>query len=269
MSNHFNLSNNDNKTWMKLTSSRAFRDCNCCCCCCCCCIIAPDAFGIDVEADKLFELLLALMLLLLLLLYTDDGGGWLLEKLSSNKLGMLGNVCCVLLAFHLLLFRLERELREVKTVFNDESVYCHIERWDNLQWRLLRTPMWIWRRTLQRRMFWHKIQNVIFSQAGRDACLRAVTSRLVLNLASSTRRAWCNGASNIVLWLLLLRWRWWGWGWGRFAARVSSCLFHLNVAMQLLQKYLIRITVDDQDAFLLSVVALIAFECCIRNPRTI
>lgn len=84
-----------------LTSSRAFW--GCCwwwCCCCCCCNDAPDAFGIDVEADKVFKLLLALRLLLLLLLYTDDGG-WLLAKLSSNKLGILGNVCCVLLAFHL------------------------------------------------------------------------------------------------------------------------------------------------------------------------
>lgn len=65
-------------------------------------MIAPDVFGTDVEADNVFKLLLALILLLLLL-YTDEGGGWLCAKLllSSNKLGILGNVCCVLLAFHL------------------------------------------------------------------------------------------------------------------------------------------------------------------------
>lgn len=90
----------------ELTSSSGIWDC---CCCCCCIIIAPDAFGIDVEADNVFELLLALMLLLLLLLlYTDDGGWLLLAKLSSNKLGMLGNVCCVLFAFHLRMFSFSR-----------------------------------------------------------------------------------------------------------------------------------------------------------------
>ena len=45
-----------------------------------------------------------------------------------------------------------------------------------------------------------------------------------------------------------------------FVAGIGSCLFHLNVAMQLLQNYLICITVDDQHAFLLRVVTLIAFE---------
>lgn len=129
-----------------LTSSTGF-----CTGCCCCCMIAPDAFGIDVAADKVFKLLLALMLLLLLLLYTDvDDGGWLLlAKVSSNKLGILGNVCCVLLAFHLLVSQWK-----FKT-YNERN-------WLNLQWRLLGTPVRVGRRPLQRRVFWHKIQNIIF-----------------------------------------------------------------------------------------------------------
>lgn len=93
-------------------------------------------------------------------------------------------------------------------------------------------------RTLQRRVFWHKIQNIVFSHARGDARLRALSLGEVLTLASgSDTRRW---------WLLV--------------AGISSCLFHLDVAMQLLQDYLICITVDDEDALLLGVVLLAAFE---------
>lgn len=97
--------------WKLLTSSIAiWWDCCCCCCICCCCVcccccrcwvdIALDAFGIcmDDDDDDVEELLL----LLLFLLYITDDCGWLLAKLSSSKLGILGKVDVLLLAFHLL-----------------------------------------------------------------------------------------------------------------------------------------------------------------------
>lgn len=128
----------------------------------------------------------------------------------------------------------------------------------NLQWRLLRTPVRVWRRTFRRRMFWHEIQNIVFPYTSRYTRLVAVTCSKVLNLAGS---AW-----NIdVVTNCRCRWRW------RllFGAGICSCLFHLNIAMQLLQCYLICITVDDEDALFLIVVALITFEHRVRMGRAI
>lgn len=89
--------------WKLLTSSIAiWWDCCCCCCVCCCRCwvdIALDAFGISIDDD---DDVAELLLLLLFLLYITDDCGWLLAKLSSSKLGILGNVDVLLLAFHLL-----------------------------------------------------------------------------------------------------------------------------------------------------------------------
>lgn len=126
---------------------------------------------------------------------------------------------------------------------------------DNSQWRLLRTPMWVGRRTLQRRVFWHKIQNIILSHARWDARFGAMTLSEVLAFHSSTR-------SSYVARITRRRRR-------RFVAGICSCLFHLNVAMQLLQDYLICITVEDEDALLLGVVALVTFENGIGYTRSI
>lgn len=42
--------------------------------------------------------------------------------------------------------------------------------------------MWIGRRALQRRVFWHIVQNLILPHARRDARLRAVACGLILHL---------------------------------------------------------------------------------------
>lgn len=117
--------------------------------------------------------------------------------------------------------------------------------------------MGVGRRTFRRRMFWHEIQNIIFPHASRDACLATVAGGKVLNLAGST---W--SIDIVTHRRRRLRWR-------LFSAGISSCLFHLNIAMQLLQCYLIRITVDDEDALFFIVVALVALEHCVRNTRSI
>lgn len=127
----------------------------------------------------------------------------------------------------------------------------------HLQWRLLRTPMrtCVGRRALQRRVFWHKIQYIILPQARWDACFWAMTRSLILHLGS--RRQLIDVDIN-----------WWR-RLSHLTTGISSCLFHLNVAMQLLQSYLISITVDDQHAFLLRVIALIAFKNRIWNTRSV
>lgn len=131
--------------------------------------------------------------------------------------------------------------------------------WHNSQWRLLRTPVRIGRRTLWRRVFWHKIQYLILSEARRDARLGAVTCSWILD-SWSRYSAWsCSAVAN-----------WWWWCRLRLLiAGISSCLFHLNVAMQLLQDYLIGITVDDQNALLSRVFALVALKYGIGNTRSI
>lgn len=43
-------------------------------------------------------------------------------------------------------------------------------------------------------------------------------------------------------------------------AGIRSSLFHLNVTVQLLESDLVSLAIDDQNAFLLGVVALVAFE---------
>lgn len=127
----------------------------------------------------------------------------------------------------------------------------------NLQWRLLRTPVWrIGGRSLQRRVFWHEIQYVILPQARRDTRLGAVASSLILHLGS-----WRKGLSGQLHQRHTVR--------RKLFSGISSCLFHLNVAMQLFQSYLICITVDDQYAFFLRVVALVAFKYRIGNTRSI
>lgn len=120
------------------------------------------------------------------------------------------------------------------------------------QWRLLRTPVRVVGRTLQRRVFWHKIQNIILSHARWDARFVAVSLGEILTLASSACSSHVAGR----------RWR-------LLVAGISSCLFHLDVAMQLLQDYLICITVDDEDALLLGVVLLTAFEDSVGNARAV
>lgn len=109
---------------------------------------------------------------------------------------------------------------------------------------------------MRRRVFWHKIQNIILSHARRDARFRAVTLGEVLTLSSCIR-------SDCIAVAVVARRRW------LLVAGISSCLFHLDVAMQLLQDYLICITVDDKDAFLLGVVTLVAFEDGVGNARSI
>lgn len=56
----------------------------------------------------------------------------------------------------------------------------------DLQWRLLRTPVGVGRRTLQRRVFWHKIQNIILPQARGDAGFGTVASGEVFTSSSGT-----------------------------------------------------------------------------------
>lgn len=43
-------------------------------------------------------------------------------------------------------------------------------------------------------------------------------------------------------------------------AGIRSCLFHLNVAVQLFESYLVSLTIDDQDTLLPSVVPLVTLE---------
>lgn len=62
------------------------------------------------------------------------------------------------------------------------------------------------------------------------------------------------------MWLLLLL---------LLTAGIRSCLFHLNVAVQLLESDLVCLAVDDQHALLLSVVALVALENRAGNSGSI
>ena len=124
----------------------------------------------------------------------------------------------------------------------------------NSQWRLLGTPVRVVRRTLRRRVFWHKIQYIILSQTRWDARFRAVTLGEIFTFSSCT----CSRSH-----IASCRRR------GLLGAGISSCLFHLYVAMQLLQDYLICITVEDEDALFFGVVLLVAFEDSVRYTRSI
>lgn len=126
------------------------------------------------------------------------------------------------------------------------------------QWRLLRTPVRVGRRTLQRRVFWHKIKNIILPHARRDARFRAVTCRQIFTFTSCTR---CIGAVVAVS----ARWR----RRRLLRAVVRPCLFHDDLAVEPLQDYLICITVEDKNALLFRVVALIALEDGVWNARSL
>lgn len=52
-------------------------------------------------------------------------------------------------------------------------------------------------------------------------------------------------------------------------AGIRSRLFHLNVAVQLLESDLVSFTIDDEHAFLLSVVALVALKNRAGHPGSI
>lgn len=89
-----------------------------------------------------------------------------------------------------------------------------------------------------------------------------MASGLVLHLAADARR------KSVDVAVELLRGRRCC-GLCEFAAGISSCLFHLDVAVQLLQDDLVRLAVEYQDAFFLIVVTLVALEHRVWHPRTI
>lgn len=153
----------------------------------------------------------------------------------------------------------------------------------NSQWRLLGTSvrMRVGRWALQGigRIFWHEIQYIVtLSRARRDACLCAMPYghiAVILSHASATAAATTTAATSAStvhrrrrcrllrysrLHLLLLLW---------LVARVSSRFFHLHIARQSLECDLIRLPIDDQNALLLRVLAMVALEHGVGHTRAV
>lgn len=181
--------------------------CVCCICCICCCGIV-----VDLTRSTWF------------CCWELEGGGALLLDLgkswaSSRPInGILGSVCCVLLAF-----QLDRNKNMnfstfiVKLGHSKSYKDCRY-----LQWCWMRTPMWVvagqvgdsWiiiRRSLVRRVLVsNKIYHISPHPSG-DFSLWAMPSRLVFYLSD---RRWHIAGAN----------RWW-------SCHIGSSLFHLNVVL--------------------------------------